>query len=473
MEPVQLPRSTGQYHFPTAAISPVGALPSIDEAMATGLAEAFASSDTYLVDRSRHADFCSQAADAGYLAVEDLTAFAESPTLKALHALTKKSVSGLGQAFRFSNKSLFKNRHRLHTTLAMKEVSKETTAELAIGLIQAGALDAASLYTTVKKGDYTVPLVAEAVNSALKKASGLGSDSTCGVDICIDGNEVKIEAHQPTYYDFDLQTIPDEFRKELSILLQKAVAAITLHIIPIHVPATFCGPFSYTGDELYGALDEIENRTSDFSIENLVKVIREIGFHNLPFDPYAVGIEFDDEAGTFEETSLIHGCDMLAQAHDLRTNYNYWLGGDDNQNRIPPLVELAELAYEARALGASGKPTAAAGAPLAQIFELARGVVESGFSFNYQDWAGNFDDGYGLFETFVVKIDEDAHTDVYAEAYSYVDCVMNEQGWTYLSVPIERDVVARQLVTIMGYIKEVHSNLRNVEKVIEEIANAF
>lgn len=473
MEPVQLSRSTGQYHFPTAAISPVGALPSIDEAMATGLAEAFASSDTYLVDRRRHADFCLQAAEAGYLATEDLTAFAERPTLKALHALTQKTVSGLGQAFRIGKKNLFKNRHRLHTTLAMKEASKESTAELALGLIQAGTLDAASLYTTVKKGDYTVPLVAEAVNSCLLKASGLGSDSTCGVNIFVDGPEVKIEADQPTYYDFNLQKIPDEYRQELSILLQKAVAAITLHIIPIHVPATFCGPFSYIGDELYCALDEIENRTTDFSIENLVKVIKEIGFHDLPFEPYALGIEFDEDADSFEESSLTRGCDILAQAHDLRKNYTYWLGGEGNDNRIPPLVELGELAYEARALGTAGKPTSSAGEPLAQIFEFARRAVESDFTFHYQDWSGNFEDGYGIFETFVVRIDEDAHADVYAEAYSYVDCVMNEQGYTYLSVPIERDVVARQLVTIMGYIKEVHSNLRKLEEVIEEIANAF
>ena len=134
---------------------------------------------------------------------------------------------------------------------------------------------------------------------------------------------------------------------------------------------------------------------------------------------------------------------------------------------------MGELAYEARALGNAAKPTSSAGEPLAQIFEFARRAVESNFTFHYQDWSGNFEDGYGLFETFVVRIDEDAHADVYAEAYSYVDCVMNEQGYTYLSVPIERDVVARQLVTIMGYIKEVHSNLRKLEEVIEEIANAF
>lgn len=475
MEPVQLTRSTGHYHFPTATLSPVGALPSIDGAMCTGLAEAFASSDAYLVDRRRHADFCMLATEAGYLAAEDLTAFAERPSLKALHALTKRSVSGIGQAFRFGHKSLFKNRHRLHTTLSMKEASKETTAELAIGLIQAGVLDAASLYTTVKKGDYTVPIVAEVVNSCLKKTSGLTSDaeSTCGTDIFIDGTEVKIEADQPTYYDFNLQSIPEEYRRELSILLQKAVAAITLHVIPIHVPTTFCGPYSYIGDELYCALDEVANKTADFSVENLVEVIKEIGFDNLTFEPYCIGLEYDEETGSFEESSLIHACGVLAQAHDLRENYSHWLGGGDNENRIPPLAELSELAYEAKALAASGKPTSAAGEPLTNIFEYVRRVVESGHSFHYQDWSGNYDDGYGLFETFVVRIDEAELSDVYAEAYSYVDCVMNEQGYTYLSVPIERDVVARQLVRIMGYIKEVHAHLRNVETVIEEIANAF
>ena len=474
MELVQLTRSTGHYHFPTAALSPVGALPSIDGAMLTGLAEAFASSDAYQVDRCQHAALCVLAADAGYLAVEDLAAFGERPSLKALHALTKKSVLGLGKAFRFGHKNLFRNRHRLHTTLSMKEASKETTAELAIGLIQAGVLDAASLYTTVKKGDYTVPIVAEKVNSCLKNTSGLTADAqyTCGTDIFIDGNEVKIEADQPTYYDFNLQSIPEEFRRELSILLQKAVAAITLHVIPIHVPTTFCGPYSYIGDELYGTLDEVGNMTADFSIENLAEVIKKIGFDNLTFEPYFLGLEYDEETGSFEENSLIHACGVLAQAHDMRENYSHWLGGD-NENKIPPLTELAELAYEAKALAASGKPTSAAGEPLANIFEFVRRVVESGHTFHYQDWSGNFEDGYGLFETFVVRIDEAEHSDVYAEAYSYVDCVMNEQGYTYLSVPIERDVVARQLVPIMGYIKEVHSHLRNVESVIEEIANAF
>jgi len=476
MELVQLTGSTGHYHFPTAALSPVGALPSIDGAMLTGLAEAFASSDAYQVDRRRHADFCMLAADAGYLAAEDLTAFAERPTLRALHVLTKKSVSAIGQAFRFGSKTLFKEKHRLHTTLSMKEASKETTAELAIGLIQAGVLDASSIYSTIKKGDYTVPLLAQVLESTLENSSGLVSAkrSTCGGQIVIDGNEVKIGAEIPTYYDFNLAKVPEEHEREVSVLLQKLFSAITLHVIPVHTPATFCGKYSYAGEQFIEAIEQLEKLTNDFSHENLVNIISNIEYESLPIDPYAIGLEFDQETGEYEEYSLMRSCEVLAQAYLMRGKYSEWLrGNSDDVENYSPIPELKELSDEARELARSGKPTAKAGEPIAAFFDYVIKIIESGHEFRYENWGGNYEDGYGLFETFVIRLDHDLVESMYAEGYSYADCHMNEIGCTYISLPVERDLVARELVRTMSYIKEVHSRLRCLESVIEEISDAY
>ncbi|HCF2446923.1 TPA: hypothetical protein NIA45_004588 [Pseudomonas aeruginosa] len=444
--------------------------------MSTGLVEAFASSDTHLVDRPQHAAFCIMASESGFLPAEELTAFAERPSLKGLYDLTRKSVSGIGRAFRFGSKMLFKEKHRLHTTLSMKEASKETTAELAIGLIQGGVLDAAAIYSTVKKGDYTVPLLAKVVENTLEHESGLVSaePSTCDTRIVIDGNEVKIGADSPTYYDFDLLKIPEEHERELSVLLQKLFAAITLHVIPIHTPSTFCGKHSYAGEQIIEVVNELEKFTKDFSMDNLVELIGRTEFEDLPFDPYAVGLELDQETGDYEEGALFRSCEVISQAYLMREKYSHWLRGNaDEEDDFSPVPELAELANEARELGRSGKPTANAGQPIAEFFDYVIRVIENGHEFRYDNWDGNYEDGYGLFETFVIRMDENEVGSMYAEGYSFADCHMNEMGCTYIGLEIERELVARELVKTMGYIKEVHYRLRSLESVIEEIANAY
>jgi hypothetical protein len=463
MEALQFTRSTGNYQFPTATLTPL-ALPQVGDAMRSAMPVVFAANEAYRVDLGPHSSLCLRGYSCGLLRESDMSEFAVQPSLLALHRLTGKLVANIGSRATFKGEGLFLNRAQVQTTLAMKEVDKAVTAEVALGLIEAGVLDAHSLQETLCLGAYTAPLVQDMLVSRMEELSGA---KEIGFEVSIFGQAVVLETDQPFYYDFSLRNVPVTERQELNVLLLKAFDAISRFVFPLHTPHTFCGTGSYMTHGLGDALDELKKITTDFTVEGLAALIQAKGMEGLPFEAETLGL-CDDEQGELDADSVERVASLLAEAKAFDDTCGFHLSYSDPETVI---TEVRQLLDEAKALAASGKSTAPAHALVVETLEYALSFAESK-AFDYNDWSGSHEDGMAFAEAFVIRMDTDEYSSVYDEAYSYVDSIMNESGFSALVAEADRDVVARQVVRTMEAIKKVDCLLRSLSTAIEAIQHA-
>ena len=455
---VEFARKTGSYQFPSAPLTALS-LPSIDEAMLEAHRTLFERNYGYLVEPKRHSQFCLSSYRGGLLSDADIAQFGQSQRPYYLHQLTQTAVARIGQRFSISGKGLFEDKRRLETVLSKASVDKALTAEVAIGLVKAGALKADALHGLVSRGAYTAPLVAEMCSAALQSYC-----STKAYSAFFTGKELIVESYEPTYFDFDLDNVPLDELNEFSVLMQKTFDAISEFVFPLHTPASTVGNNSYFSVPLDDAVSGLGDITNDHSLEGIKKYLQMTPQHRWPFEAEIFGL-CEDEDGDVDDESLDRLAQLISEAFLARKEYSYTLQGDSDEQKV---AEVKALIGQARELSASTKLTAKAYAVLVDLLSLA--LEYAGLPISYRDGLVESEcEGFGFFETFMIRMDESRLSGPYAEAYEYIDAEVNGCGIQPLIFECDRDVVARSVVPTMDAMKRVFTLLETLSSTVEAL----
>lgn len=456
---VEFARKARSYQFPSAPLTALS-LPCIDEAMQEARRTLFERNYGYLVEPKHHARFCLDSYRAGFLSDSDIASFGQSQRPFYLHQMTQKAVGSIGQRFSIEGDGLFEDRLRLETVLTKREVDKTLTAEVALGLVAAGLLKADDLHHWVSQGAYTAPLVAEACSAALKSLCADMNQSAY-----FTGNELTVETYEPVYFDFSLDDVPLDELHEFSVLMQKTFDAISEFIFPLHTPASTIGKNAYFCVPVDDAVSGMESVTSDLSVEGIKKFLQATPTHRWPFDHEVLGVCEEDD-GEIDEESLDRLALLIAQGVTARNDYSYTLQGDSEEEKI---AEVKALLGQAQELSTSTKVTAAAYAVLVELLSLALEYGEQPTS--HLPESGDTEcEGFGFFETIMIRMDESRLSGPYGEAYSYIDAEVNGCGVQPLVFQCDRDVVARSLVPTIVAMKRVFSLLQSLSSTVEALS---
>lgn len=466
----QFARPTGNYQFPTTPVGPVG-LPFVGSSMQSAMPVVFQTNFAHLVDRAQHSDFCVRGYQSGLLSCEEMTAFGSAPSLFSLHELTNRLVETIGHQCTFSADRVLADPFELNVKLSHKGVDKAVAAALALSLIDSGHLNASDLHEVVSRGDYTAPFVQD---MALTKCSELAGCDEMGFTIYMEGQSLNLHASEMTYWDFNLDDVPEGDRFELSVLMQKSWDALSRLVVPIQTPNSFCGKASYMGWELIQSVSELAKLTADHSKEGFLALLHCHDIDDLPMEPHLFNLESGDDE-EFERAA-----NEIAEVYAFSEQCCFQLQGEDDD---AVRLEITDLYQEAQSLAASNKPTARAHAIVAEIFDYALSFSEAD-KYQASDWnglgdgvdednEGDFDvEGLGFFELMVIRLDEHRYERAYNEGHDYINCHMQEMMYSEATISATRDLLARKAIPIMVAIGRVNALLTSLSNEIKAISDA-
>jgi hypothetical protein len=447
----QLKQQPRHYQLPAAAMTPL-CLPQVGQAIREAHGEIFERECAGIVDLRAHSLLCREALQSGFLDRSAATWLDLYPNQYGLHRLTGELVANIDKAFTFGGTELFPNRLDLLAHLNTSYADPVETARIALAAVENDVVTGQTLAPYLAMGVDGAWQVQQTIGTALTEKMSLPEEVADSFSTGIRDGHFFLESNCLATFTMN---IPEPL--EYQILLFKTLYAMTLNLLPFHIPATFLGLDSYHNNHYAEAYAEMKDRMQAESREQV---------RDFLMDESAELPDMVDEyflCGVRDEDAVEQLLDGLYEMAELVKTVGHSLDTGEPS-------EIAQLLDEASQLAERDDghclPTVLREA-LALCLERKTTPVLN--DFHPSNFPGTTEEGVSVLEGILVDVAWDFPI-LEESSYESFDSIVNGTGFPSLGLPLMDGQMQAVTLPVLNELEMTLNLLQRIAKATEEWA---